>query len=142
MIDSFKIDFLDHVAIRVKDLEVSAGWYKKVLGLKAYQFKEWGPFPIFLLAGKTGVALFPARTNDPVLNPQSRNVKIDHFAFNVTNENFEKAIRKMEHLEEPFDLQDHHFFQSIYLKDPDGHTVELTTIMVPEASFYDFPHQV
>ena len=28
------IDFLDHVAIRVKDLKVSAEWYQNVLGLK------------------------------------------------------------------------------------------------------------
>jgi predicted metalloenzyme YecM len=33
----FKIDFLDHVAIRVKDMEVSARWYEEVLR----------PFPTF-----------------------------------------------------------------------------------------------
>ena len=48
----FEIAFLDHVAIRVKDMEVSAGWYESVLGLNRYQLPEWGAFPIFLLSGK------------------------------------------------------------------------------------------
>ena len=48
------IEFLDHVAIRVKDLNVSAEWYQKVLGLKRYQPPEWGEFPIFMLSGTSG----------------------------------------------------------------------------------------
>lgn len=67
MMEGFTIDHLDHVAIRVKDLEVSASWYEKVLGLTRKTTPEWGAFPIFLLAHKTGVALFPATTEDPTL---------------------------------------------------------------------------
>ncbi len=130
------IEFLDHVAIRVVDVEVSAAWYKKVLGLKRYQLPEWGDFPIFLLSGKSGIALFPANTTDTKLEPTSRNVKIDHFAFNVTKENFEKAKKKYIELNLEFTIQDHHYFDSIYTKDPDGHTVELTTIKVSEQDFY------
>ena len=48
--NKFKIEFLDHVAIRVKDLEISARWYQEVLGLKRYQLSEWGPFPIFYVS--------------------------------------------------------------------------------------------
>ncbi|MCB0656897.1 MAG: VOC family protein [Saprospiraceae bacterium] len=136
MKNELKLDFLDHVAIRVKDMQISAEWYQKVLGLKKYQFSEWGDFPIFMLSGKTGVALFPARMQDPKLDLLSRNIKIDHFAFNVTNENFEKAKRRYAELDLDFDVQDHHYFHSIYTKDPDGHTVELTTIVVDEEEFY------
>jgi len=35
-----------------------------------------------------------------------------------------------------FTVQDHHYFHSIYTRDPDGHVVELTTIVVEEDSFY------
>lgn len=131
-----EIEFLDHVAIRVADLEVSAMWYEKVLGLKRYQLPEWGDFPIFLLSGKSGIALFPANTDDVVLDSSSKNVKIDHFAFNVTKKNFEKAKRRYAGLNLDFDVQDHYYFDSIYTKDPDGHTVELTTIKVKEQDFY------
>ena len=58
----FEIERLDHVAILVSDLEASATWYEKVLGLKRYQLPEWGDYPIFMLAGKAGVALFPAES--------------------------------------------------------------------------------
>jgi len=131
-----EINFLDHVAIRVADMEVSAVWYEKVLGLKRYKLPEWGDFPIYLLSGKSGIALFPANTTDTKLEPTSKNVKIDHFAFNVTKENFEKAIKRYTELNFDFDIQDHHYFDSIYTKDPDGHTVELTTIKVKEHDFY------
>lgn len=130
------IEFLDHVAIRVQDLNVSAEWYQKVLGLKKYQLPEWGDFPIFLLSGKSGIALFPANLTDKQLELNSKNVKIDHFAFNVTNENFEKAQKRYTDLNLEFTFQDHYYFHSVYTKDPDGHTVELTTIVVDENKFY------
>lgn len=136
MEQAFNLEFLDHVAIRVKDLEVAAAWYQEVLGLKKYQLPEWGEFPIFMLSGKTGIALFPANITHPPLIPSSKNVKIDHFAFNVTAANFELAKKRYTDLQLDFNVQDHHYFHSIYTKDPDGHTVELTTLVVDEDEFY------
>lgn len=132
----FKIDFLDHVAIRVKDLKVSACWYEDVLGLKRYEPAHWRPFPIFLLAGKTGVALFPAKMGDQVLDPSSKHIKIDHFAFQLSPEDFAKARTHYTQLGIAYDFQDHHYFHSLYTQDPDGHTVELTTLVVAEEDFY------
>lgn len=134
--NNIEIEFLDHVAIRVTDMKASAIWYEKVLGLKRYQLPEWGDFPIFLLSGKSGIALFPAITSDTKQEATSKNVKIDHFAFNVTRENFEKAKKKYTQLNLEFKIRDHHYFDSIYTGDPDGHTVELTTIKVNEREFY------
>lgn len=134
--NDIQIDFLDHVAIRVKDMTVSAQWYEKVLGLKKYELPEWGGVPIFLLSGKSGIALFPATTEDPELDARSKNVKIDHFAFHVNRENFEKAVARYEELGLEYTIQDHHYFDSVYTQDPDGHTVELTTIKVDPAEFY------
>lgn len=130
------INYLDHVAIRSKDPEVSAAWYEKVLGLKKYQKPEWGPYPIFMLAGKTGVAIFPANPGSSVSDPFNRSVRIDHFAFNVDKQNFEMAKKRFADLGIEFHFQDHHYMFSIYISDPDGHTVELTTLIVDEKSFY------
>ncbi|WP_297798643.1 VOC family protein [uncultured Eudoraea sp.] len=134
--EEFEIRFLDHVAIRVADIEVSAKWYEDVLGLQKYQLKEWGSFPVFMLANKSGLALFPANKNDDPIDQKSKNVGIDHFAFNVTKENFEKAKMRYKAMNLEFTIQDHHYFISIYTKDPDGHTVELTTLIADENSFY------
>lgn len=132
----FNINFLDHVAIRVKDMEASIEWYKTVIGLKKYQLEKWGEFPVFMLSGKTGIAIFPSKLNDEKCNQLSRNVKIDHFAFNVSNEDFKKAQKYFNEINVPFEFQDHHYFHSIYLKDPDNHTVELTTLLVDEKEFF------
>jgi len=131
-----QLNFLDHVAIRVKDLEASAAWYENLFGLTRYQVPEWGDFPILLFTGKTGIALFPARTEDPVLDPDSRNIKIDHFAFNVSKESFEAAKKAYESEGIEYHFMDHHTFHSLYIRDPDGHILELTTLVVPEVDFY------
>lgn len=131
----FELSYLDHVAIRVKDMAASVRWYERVLGMKKYQLEAWGPFPIFMLSGKSGVAIFPARQADPEI-PVSKNVKIDHFAFNVSNVHFENAQAHFNANTIPFEFQDHIYFHSVYLKDPDGHTVELTTLVVPEEAFF------
>jgi catechol 2,3-dioxygenase-like lactoylglutathione lyase family enzyme len=133
---AFNINFLDHVAIRAKNMNISIEWYTKVMGLKKYQLEKWGEFPVFMLSGKTGIAIFPANLNDEKVVLSSKNVKIDHFAFNVSNSDFKKAQEYFNSINEPFQFQDHYYFHSIYLKDPDNHTVELTTILVDESSFY------
>ena len=135
--EKIEIGFLDHVAIRVTDLKASAKWYEEVLGLKKVQLPEWGDFPIFMLANKSGIALFPANTKDKEIDTKSKNIRIDHFAFNVNKENFEKAKKRYTELNLDFNIQDHHYFHSIYTKDPDNHTVELTTIVVNEKKFYN-----
>lgn len=136
MNNSFQIKFLDHVAIRVADMEVSAEWYQKVLGLKKYKLKKWGEYPVFLLADKSGIALFPADLKDEALNPDSYNIGIDHYAFHVDKENFDKAIAKYDDLELEYIVKDHYYFESVYTDDPDGHTVELTCLKVDEKDFY------
>ena len=128
----FKLNFLDHVAIKVRDVNVSANWYKKVLGLKRHSLPKWGNYPVFMLSGRFGIAIFPSKPTD-----NAKTAKIDHFAFNVSNSDFEKAKLHYKNIGLDYEFQDHFYFHSIYTKDPDGHTVELTTIVVDENSFYE-----
>jgi catechol 2,3-dioxygenase-like lactoylglutathione lyase family enzyme len=111
------LQFLDHVAIRVKDLERSALWYENVLGLRRVQPEEWKPWPIFLLAGDSGIALFPEREGA---------YPVDHFAFRVDEASFAAAQDILSQKGIPYHVQDHTYFISMYFRDPDGHQVELT----------------
>jgi catechol 2,3-dioxygenase-like lactoylglutathione lyase family enzyme len=132
----FHLNYIDHVAIRVKDMEVTLAWYEKVLGLKPCRLEKWGAYPVFLLAGKMGVAVFPADASIPVYPPDSKHIKLDHFAFNVSQADFEKAQQYFDHIGQPYIWKDHYYFQSVYLQDPDDHTVELTTLTVNEEEVY------
>ncbi len=127
----FEIDFLDHVAIRVRDMERSAMWYEKVLGLQRVQKEEWGPFPIMMLAGNSGIAIFPAKTDNPQALPPGDWLTVPHFAFRVNQKAFSAAQEHFKSLNIPFKFQDHFYFHSIYLTDPDGFQVELTTLVLP-----------
>ena len=106
------------------------------MGLRIVKVAKWDPYPIIIIAGKTGIALFPANLENPELDPSSRNVKIDHYAFNVSNENFKKALKHYHLLGLDYQVSDHYYFHSVYIKDLDGHTVELTTPVVDEFDFY------
>lgn len=131
----FEIEHLDHVAIRVANFETSIEWYVDRLGLKVYQLEKWGDYPVFLLAGKSGIALFPENTPGHI-EPESKRSSIDHFAFHVSTPEFAKAKNYFNSINQDFKEQDHYYFKSIYLKDPDNHTVELTCLTVPAEEFY------
>ena len=133
----FKLNFLDHVAIRCKDMAKSVAWYEGVIGLRKKQFKEWGDFPIFMMTDNFAVAIFPARLKEGNIKNRFNSTFIDHFAFNVSNEDFKKAQDYFNEIGVRFAFQDHHYTHSIYLKDPDNHTVELTTLVVDRSEFYD-----
>jgi len=122
----FKLNFIDHVAIRAKDQQHSIEWYEKVLGLQRRDFPEWKNYPVFVGYENFGIAIFPAKTSDPEIDQLSRNVRIDHFAFNVSNDDFEKAQQHYRDLEIEFEFQDHYYTHSIYTQDPDGNLVEVT----------------
>lgn len=136
MKETIHINFLDHVAIRAKDIEKSAKWYERVLGMKRTNTPRWNNYPLFMTTGKAGIAIFPANATDPMYEKDSKNVRIDHFAFNVDKENFMYAQEHYKQLGIKYDFSDHGYSKSIYTCDPDGHKVEITTLIVSEEEFY------
>lgn len=137
---SFKIRFLDHVAIMVTDLDRSTKWYVETLGLTKYTKQEWGPYPVFLLAGKSGLALFPAKEKNSEKKTKPA-IRLDHVAFNVDQDNFNKVITDLNRKGIETAFKDHTYFHSIYFKDPDGHQLEITTCVGDESGFYNNPDQ-
>ena len=117
----FRINHLDHVAILVKDMEISAAWYEQILGLSKISPEEWNGVPVMMFAGSSGVAIFPLKDARPA------DVKfVDHFAFNIDAKKILSAQNYLSEKGIAHEFKDHIYYHSIYFKDPDGHTVELT----------------
>jgi catechol-2,3-dioxygenase len=116
---------LDHVSLNVSDRPRSIAWYRDVLGLEQLGEARDDDWPVFM--GELGacLALFQAQVHSPERHPESTGLR--HVAFMVTRDGLE---RSQEHLQERgvgFRAEDHGTSHSIYLDDPDGNVIELTT---------------
>lgn len=126
-----KLECLDHVAITVRDPLTSMAWYEDVLGLERRFEEAWGDYPIVMLAGESGVAIFHASSADPdTVHDKQNTITMRHFAFRVDRENFGRAQERMRWLSVDFREEDHGVSHSIYIRDPDGHEIEITTYEV------------
>lgn len=130
-----KINGLDHIALRVSDPEATAQWYEEVLGLQRYQHeKAWGPYPIMMLAGTSGLALFPTSSDQTSFKRPGEGLA--HFAFNVDFAELSDARENIKRFGVKVTFEDHHYFHSIYFRDPNGFLVELTALTVKPSEFY------
>ena len=117
---------LDHVAFTVRAPEATAGWYERVLGLKRAHDMPGERYPIVLRAGMTAIALFP--TEQPPDSPSATTAAaLRHVAFRTDRENFLAVVRALSDRGIPFEREDHQKCRSVYLHDPDGHEIEITT---------------
>ena len=125
----FKISHLDHVALTVSDPKRSADWYRKILGLE-FQFEgAWPEGPIAVGTGTCWIALFGIERPPGKPSPDHDTIALRHFAFRVSAHDFQEARRWFSDQGVAFHFEDHGIAQSVYLRDPDGHEVELTTYL-------------
>ena len=84
-----------------------------------------------MMVGGSGVALFPGSVPHPADAPNCRETRtMRHFAFRVDRANFERAIERYKALAIPYNIQNHDICESVFVNDPDGYEVELTTYEV------------
>jgi glyoxalase family protein len=134
---------LHHVALVSRDLERSADFYARVLGLSE---AGRGPVPVAAMDRPGQIAEAPARWfGDPAGRPGSLVAVVErpsappghpgiggshHFAMAVRDRDV--LLRwKRRLLDQGYPVNgilDRHYFQSIYIKDPDGQIVELATL--------------
>jgi catechol 2,3-dioxygenase-like lactoylglutathione lyase family enzyme len=124
---TFKLQHIDHVALSVRDVEAATRWYCDGLGFEHRYPGLWGGVPAMLFIGETGLALFPAQTDQPKPPPGSDTISMRHLAFRTDRQSFEGAQTHLRAQGIPYTFQDHDISHSIYFKDPDGHALEITT---------------
>jgi catechol 2,3-dioxygenase-like lactoylglutathione lyase family enzyme len=101
----------------------SVRWYQEVLGLRRAHQEAWGEFPAVLEANGSGVALFPNDGGGPI--PADDPMR--HLGFRTSRQGLETAKEELAARGVEFEEGDYGVAWSVYLPDPDGYQVEITT---------------
>lgn len=120
----YAIQRLDHVALTVRDLDASARWYARVLGMEqrgTYRDATGRGNPRVLGSGDANLALFPGEPGRAVLPLEG------HVALRLDRASFDLARAHLNHLGVPFKYVEYETVHSMYLQDPDGNEIELST---------------
>ena len=113
----------DHIVINVSDVEKSLAWYCDVLGLEPERVEEWRrgevPFPSARVNEHTVIDLFATERSGQ---------NTDHFCMVVEPTDLQAVVDsgQLEVLQGPVPRWGAQgMAMSIYVRDPDGNTVEL-----------------
>lgn len=127
---------LDHVAIHAADVARSEAFYTSVLGLVNQYPGRWDSSPTILMhpGSATGVAIFRATSNtarhdqpSPGEHANRPAGSIDHFAFRTSRADWEAYRERLSTLNIDFEERQFGISTSIFVRDPDGILVEVTT---------------
>lgn len=126
-----ELEQIDHVALTVTDMKRSLAWYQDLLGLTPLYGEVTGEEepPIFLGAGSTAIAFFRVEGTPPfeICSGSSNKVAMQHLCFRCDRENFERAQAELRGAGSDLRFADHGNCHSVYLSDPDGHRIEIST---------------
>jgi catechol 2,3-dioxygenase len=124
---------IGHVHLKVADLERALGFYRDVLGFELTQ--RFGPGAAFLSAGgyhhHLGLNVWESRGGGP---PAPGTTGLYHLAILYPDRTaLADALRRVLAARIPLEgAADHGVSEAIYLRDPDGHGVELYRDRAPE----------
>src|SRR4051812_10762526 len=118
------LEQIDHVALRCASPEATKNWYVSTLGFE-HVFRDYSSgVPLILRLGSTSLTLFPRKEDEPV----SASGQAWHLALRATTyADFRSAQAELQAGGVSFQFRDHDISHSIYLNDPDGFLLEITT---------------
>jgi catechol 2,3-dioxygenase-like lactoylglutathione lyase family enzyme len=116
---------LNHTIIYVREQQASAAFLAQILGLP--EPTRFGPFSVV----QTGVTSMDFRSAD------SDDIRPQHYAFLVTEAEFDEIFRRIKaqnlpywadpHHEQPNEINHRDKGRGVYFDDPDGHNLEILT---------------
>ena len=127
-----KITELDHIGLRVKDVEASLRFYSELLGLKAERVGEWRKgeigFPSVRLNADTLIDFF---LSEKKVDNADKEINQDHFCLVIEPTDMEHLKTRLEELGVRIHAGPgkrwgaHGDATSLYMYDPDQNVVEL-----------------
>ena len=124
-----EIKELGHLVLYVRNLDRSAAFYRDVLGWRQVVPEVPGMPATAFSSGRTHHELLLIEVGEnaqPI--PQGRRVGLYHFGLKVgdTDEELRDALRRLEEAGvRVVGASDHTVTHSLYIRDPDGHEIEL-----------------
>ncbi len=116
---------LDHLVLRVADVDRSLGWYVAVLGLAPERVDEWrrgeAPFPSVRVSDQAVIDLIAADADHTAPN-------VDHFCLAVEDVDLHEVVEsgRFDVIEGPVPRWGARgTATAVYVRDPDGNIVEL-----------------
>lgn len=131
-----QVQELGHIVIGVRDLERAARFYRDVLGLR--QVAMLGSDGVMLAggAGRTHHELLLRQVKQVPDTAPAGDLGLRHFAWKIgtTDAELKAALDELRQAEVTIDHVTNHgdVTHSVYLKDPDGNTVEVYIDVQPE----------
>jgi catechol 2,3-dioxygenase-like lactoylglutathione lyase family enzyme len=119
------ISGIDHLVLCVADVERSVEWYRDHLGLEAERLEQWRAGQVPFVSLRVDEATLLDLVEDP---PTGKNV--DHVAFVIDRDGFDAFVAAHSAL---IEMGPASLFgargqgDGVYLRDPDGHRVEVRT---------------
>src|SRR4051795_4748965 len=124
---AIEVTELDHIVLRVADVERSLAWYQGQLGLEGMNVEAWRNeevfFPSLRITADTIIDLVPGEA------PTGSGGNLDHLCLVVTADSLAEvdADHGFEVVDEGDRSGAHGIGHSKYVNDPDGNLVELRT---------------
>ncbi len=120
------INSFDHVALLVQDIDRSIQWYADLFGMQRRFQDVWTGKrdPVVMVVGNVQLALFQTE------GPLPAHHKNEHFAVSMTRNQFAQARQELAARNIPTQFSDHKICHSLYLFDPEGNQIELTTFEI------------
>lgn len=120
-----KLTSIDHINMRVKNLEASKEFYGSVFGFKLKESGtgKWGPWAILGIQDRAYLCLYEAGEVERV----DQKIQINHFGFHVEDfDEVEKQCKKKGIGVSYGGAVQSGKSRSIYIEDPSGYEIELS----------------
>ena len=113
---------LNHIHIKVKNLEKAKEFYTKILEFKVRE--QIGPFLFLHLGDEHHSLALQERSN--AKEPDENSIGLYHFALEVKNESeFKEIIKNLDLNKIPYSSVNHLISKTIYFADPDNNGLEI-----------------